>query len=114
MTTPQTATLSEWLSEQIAADETVARDWMHNPSKVQIFGGGTGYERLVDPAHVLAVCAAHRRIVDLSDAIDAEMRNLAGTPAEHIAVARRSACDVALTALATAYADRPGFQEAWR
>lgn len=72
-------------------------------------------------AHVLAVCKAHREIVDwvIVNAVDVDNEWGDGCTAEQIRAGechdRQTATALEpLRALALAYADRPGFREDWR
>jgi hypothetical protein len=125
MTDARTLTLTDFLLACIAEDEAVAQAagpgrWKHDGSwwlegvEHEVVGPDEvafthpAYVTHIarhDPAHVLAVCAAHRRIVGLHDVVDSSGGcAFCGEPAP---------CDH-LRALGSVYADRPGFQEAWR
>lgn len=128
-------TLASFLLRCIAADEAVANaagdgHWTAEPSDawqaIEIVGvdmmiydeGGHSETQAAhiarqDPAHVLAVCTAHRAIVELHSA---------GVDPEHGCEPRFSGnpwwddaapCPT-LRALASAYADRDGWREEWR
>lgn len=95
-----TVTLTDFILQQIAEDEAAYRAEAAGIEWLTVDG-----RNLWD--HVLAVCAAHRRIVEFfagySDA-GPETPNIGG-----ILIAE----DAALTALASIYADHPGFREEW-
>jgi len=99
--TTATTTLTDWLLACITDDEAVAR--------ANMAGGpfGTSYRRgvdgslLVPPARVLAECEAKRRIVERHRSCD------------DVSFGDQSTCPD-LCDLALPYADRPGYQEAWR
>ena len=99
-------TITEFLLARIAEDEAVARDWAFLDSrgigKVSIHGGGTGYERIINPARAMAECAAKRAIVEAIERHREE--EWEGDPI-HAAV---------LQPLAAVYADHPDYDEAWR
>ena len=62
-------TLTEFLLARIHDREAVAHDIQHTERPgvvpmVQVFGGGALIREMVDPAHILAECAAKRRIVN--------------------------------------------------
>lgn len=109
--TPATQTLAAWLLEQIAADEAVAR------GRLALVASVPECERMAaqavrdllprlpgedasDPAHVLAVCEAHRRIVNVA--------RYAPDGPDGWGFRRT------LRALAAIYADRDGWREEWR
>jgi hypothetical protein len=117
MTSPQTATLTDWLLARVAEDEANVWDFAE-----------------VDRPHVLAVCAAHRRIVErhqptpmldhyeygctcgFSDHRWSECRACGAhldDEGEYDRGIRGRVCPD-LAALASIYADRPGFREEWR
>lgn len=109
-------TITEFLLARIAEDERIGRDWQHNPGKVEIHGGGTGYYGLANPERILAECQAKRAIIEQADEatgldmqVDGEFR-----------VGRRDETtepylgDVLLRALAAVYADHPDYDQAWR
>lgn len=119
-------TLTEFLLEQIAADEAAARDlgnWMHLETPIyRMFDDDPEVQQDIDakdyaktfarfvhaqgiPAHVLAVCEAHRRIVE-AVTTGAFYRDTDGTLFP-------SALAI-LRPLAAIYADRDGFREEWR
>lgn len=102
MTTP-TPTLAEWLLDRIAEDEREADVMMRQYQS----GGDVSSRRW---RRVLAECGAKRRIVELHD------------EALHAEFDRRDASAMGawlmhqdvLRALASVYADAPGFREEWR
>lgn len=119
-----------FLLARIADEETVARDWApqlargHAPVVVH---GGAGYRRLASPAHVLAECAARRRIVELhapryavvyreserllAEAFDQDkVRVVAGSGPLWM----HPASEQTLLALAQPYAGHPDFHPSWR
>ena len=135
--TATTQTIAEFILEQIAAEEAVAQAaiehapipwesdrWVSDSATLQdadrcpVFADSDGYAGHAppdvtahiarhDPAHVLAVCEAHRRIVALH-APDDEGFHIC-----HDSLADDSDCGE-LRALAAIYADRDGFREEWR
>lgn len=141
---PMTAdTLTGWLLEQIAEDERVARaqvtdrpEWRHAIEDYYVLEGHP------DPARVLVECAAKRAIVELHagteefvewfDAPEVGRAEVCPTcrpadptewhppvgaagvrPDGFVASYVLAPCPT-LRALATVYADRPGFREEWR
>lgn len=116
--TTDTATLTDWLTQQLDADEAeINRGRSHN-------GGGTYANDnygclLVDPAHVLAQVAAHRAIVEMHREHYVEWVDVEGD--DRFAWSCTSGCDPedgypcpTLRALAAIYADRDGWREEWR
>lgn len=95
-------TLTEFLLARLAEDETIARDWRHNRDKVEIHGGGTGYERLVNPDHVLADVEAKRAVLRLLDQIGGHYEPNSARVVPNI---RRL--------LAAPYADHPDYDQEW-
>ncbi len=129
-----TTTLSSWLLDQIAADEEVALEvaaWrvrigedVGQPVEGEDRRFFAGYDSggpsvSVGAERVLDLCAAHRQIVELHDAYDTPQQMTYGTI---VACAECGSVDDSpvawpcptLRALATAYADRPGYREEWR
>lgn len=114
--------LAEWLLGCIAEDEQVAWEAADDGYGAIDWAGESGptdvHIARHDPAHVLAVCDAHRRIVELADDASTDR----GTVILEFCVGSAEieeawATDpgaLILKALATAYADRPGFREEWR
>lgn len=119
--------LTEWLLACIAEDETVAkaaqenstgggRWWVDGPAeksrKFWVYATGEKFAHVQiadhiarhDPAHVLAVCKAHRAIVEAAREYSPELEH--GDNGEW-------AFDVTLRAIASIYADRPGWREEW-
>lgn len=143
MTTPQTATLTSWLLSCIAEDEAAARVFVNELGVAERWGCDEvgakvrdlreaipfGLDDLVttgrthmdaahiarhDPAHVLAVSAAHRRIVEL---------HRDGRSGDYIEPWCATCSDdedlvylpcPTLRALASAYADHEDWREEWR
>lgn len=117
-------TLTEWLLEQIEADEAMARAVLtarFGWASVDFHGAEcAAHGARWDPARVLAECAAKRAIVEMwaeavtdDDGTDDSEETLRFTIDEQhtgVVVALR---DV-IRALASVYADRPGWQEEWR
>lgn len=118
-------TLAAWLLKQIAADEAVARAATEGPWRRGMTRSGfvsvegppwTIAGNLAEndathiarqsPAHVLAVCEAHRHIVQACEPIY-------GTDGWEYDDAPELAWTT-LRALAAIYADRGGFREEWR
>jgi len=94
------ATVEEW---QTSYDRTMPRSYVESAVEVDIHAA-----RLIalhDPAAVLADIAAKRAILDeIVPALEGY---------EWDAVAERSTTERLVRLLASAYADRPGYQEAW-
>lgn len=94
-------TITEFLLARIADDESVGRDWEHlarfGGNKVSIYGGGLGYERLINPARVQAECAAKRAVISLCE-------EYVVSDVEH----------EVLRTLAAVYADHTDYDPAWR
>lgn len=119
--------LTEWLLACIAEDETLAEAAAETWDSDRDGGWFNGlwdetgtHVRRNDPAHVLAVCKAHRAIIDWffwnAEAIDGEWGD--GCDVEQIRAGECHDRHVAqslrpLRALATIYADRPGWREEW-
>lgn len=114
--TTDTLTLTQFLLREIAADEEAARAviadeprWDNSWTEEYEPDSPSPAARMIarhDPAHVLAVCAAHRSIVEEhSGANDERCQSWAGNWLDE-------PCDT-LRALATIYADRPGFDPRW-
>jgi hypothetical protein len=156
--TTTTQTLADWLLGCIAEDEAVARTaspgpWHTDGEEVRAVDDITVCDAFAlsgpqtratadhiarqDPAHVLAVCAAHRAIVELHESWPVLVEGppqLESLGSDMTAMTMRMARQIAwlttaeyrarfgdeppaapmLRALALAYADRPGFQESWR
>jgi hypothetical protein len=140
--TTGTQTIAEFLLEQIAADEAVARAaahlsdgggrwWVDGPAaqsgKHWIYATGEKFnDREIadfiahqDPAHVLAVCEAHRRIVELHVEDEGVCRVCQWDRDCDQPVYTHNddpawlyPCPT-LRALAAIYADRDGFREEW-
>lgn len=127
-----TTTLSSWLLDQIAADEEVALEvaaWrvrigedVGQPVEGEDRRFFAGYDSggpsvSVGAERVLALCAAHRQIVKLHEVAhyctDGTLQHPVGPPHFAGGDERYPLCPT-LRALATAYADRPGFREEWR
>jgi hypothetical protein len=114
VTAPQTATLSDFLLACIAEDEAVARavpDDTDPKSAASVFSSLSEPTGTVEmqPAHVLATCAAHRRIVERCG----PYLDPFSLTTERACTAEAELADDTLRTLATAYADRPGFREEW-
>jgi len=135
--------LIEWLLACITEDEVVAKEaqenstgggrwWVDGPAeksrKFWVYATGEKFAHVqiadhiarYDPAHVLAICKAHREIVDWflwnAEAIDGEWGD--GCDVEQIRAGQCHDRHVAqslrpLRTLATIYADRPGWREEW-
>ena len=107
--------LAAFLLEQIAADEAAAsRGRRHNDAST--YASDNYGCLLVDPAHVLAVCAAHRAIVEEW----VEFRTIADATAADAPLSRAYAqsgvvkgLERAVTHLASIYADRDGWRDEW-
>jgi len=108
--------LVEWLRACIAEDEAEALEWRRRCSP--------SLPTLAEPAHVLAVCAAHRAIVELHANDDGNCSTCGdengwtgdGDGGEFFDNDRSAVdfpCDT-IKALAGIYADRPGYREEWR
>jgi len=109
-------TLTEFLLARIAEREMLARDLRHQaysgPSPLLSHGGGTLLRDLLDPEQMLAECAAKRAILDLAATITGMADEIWNEwPSPHVTVIDG---DVILRALALPYADREGYDEAWR
>lgn len=120
MTETRTETLAEFLLARIAEDETLARsaltdevaDWWAQ-DWAEVDDTSRALVDRFDPHRVLAVCAAHRRIVELHAPM--------GTARVVCAVCWNARfvghedwpCPT-LLALAQPYADHPDFREEWR
>lgn len=124
MTTTPTATLTSFLLDRIAEDESSARTAALTEGQREYLWDGFAKagvaglaERLVagchDPARAVAECEAHRRIVELhtDGETDPDYPWCETCSGEIHAV--RWPCPT-LRALASIYADHPEFQEAWR
>lgn len=106
--TTETLTLSAWLLERIAAWEKVAeRAGSFTPWDEDFQNDNYGH-LTVQPSVILAVCKAHRAIVeDLAELVDYDRDKFIVSP-DVLAVAWRT-----LRALASVYADAPGYREEW-
>ena len=136
-------TLTEFLLARIASDEAVARVllrdlevqietegfaadergpftparmlaaqlWAHydGQTRWRNFARGHHIATLADPARVLAECEAKRRIVEDFEVYAADAR----TERTEFAAGRRHAALLAVTQIATVYADHPDFDPAW-
>lgn len=122
--------LTEWLLACIAEDEAVARDALAESNLAAVFESpiihhesATVAEHVVrhQPSRVLAVCKAHRAIVEhqralaeawetLGDALD---RTDDGGGTDDEDEEDDTPLPLVLRALATIYADRPGWREEW-
>ncbi|HEY5201344.1 MAG TPA: DUF6221 family protein [Acidothermaceae bacterium] len=103
-------TLTEWLLEQIAEDERSVASGEHLPPLNSMVLPVTEYGREsigLERSRWLAECDAKRRIV--------EIHKIGLDPCDaHDGVTLESVpCDT-MRALALPYADRDGYQEAWR
>ena len=135
MTDTATTSLAAWLLEQVSADEEAARAAMERAETPwratygrQVETARDGY--LVtpedehsystdppdevaahiarhDPAHVLAVAAAHRKIIEALQRAEQHVAEVGGRH-ENLHGLRE-----AVRALAAAYAGRPGWREEW-
>jgi hypothetical protein len=118
--------LADWLLERFAEDEAGPRNWLEArriPMEDRVAGrvgiplqygtGGVDTEWVVDPARVLAECAAKRRIVK-----DWQTWNHAALTTDYHANPNPSAYAHALHRvlqnLALPYADHPDYREEWR
>lgn len=112
--------LTEWLLACIAEDEAVARHkgadamtghrWKHAPENVY---QEIQSEVLDNCRHALAVCKAHREVVEAYvDAVSADDNE---TDTEEHWVTSRVEAELreVVLRLATIYADRPGWREEW-
>ena len=99
---PRVNDLASWLLEHIAEDERIAEEWRGEP--------------LI--SRVLAECEAKRRIVETLDIAERNFQGVHRAAADYarveLAMALRDALLYAVQLLALPYADRPGYQEAWR
>ena len=142
--TPTTATdLTAFLLREIEADEAAARavyrsdhwyvDSEWRDDRAELVGGGKILASFTDedppvadhiarhdPAHVLAVCAAHKKVVELAQDANAQAAMVAaalgpnGLAGAGLAAEMKVlACEAAVKALAAAYADRLGWREEW-
>lgn len=106
MTPAATQSLADWLLERIAEDE---RRWAAEKATVsdkrvrRMFLNSAEY-LVVDPARVLAQCAAHRAIVE-EHRLDGDVCAMCGWQDER-------GCPT-LRALASIYRDHEGFREEW-
>jgi hypothetical protein len=111
-------TLTEFLVLQIAADEA------HVTSALALHGSGTEWPlgHPLDPGRAAAECAAHLRIVELH-AIDCWVGTgpdggdeyfCAGCMGTGTAPTPDGVVCPTLAALASVYADRPGYSDEWR
>lgn len=124
--TAATLTLADFLLARIDEDEALARDMQHQAQAgrplLTLNGGGTALRELVDPARVLAECAAKRAIVELHAAFP----RIAGwdeAPTVHCATCSECCttdwdtntypCPT-IRHLATIYADHPDYSPEWR
>jgi len=119
MTDVTTMTLTEFYLARIAEREAVARAAEQTWESDRDGGWWIGCEdetqahfALNDPTRVLAECAAQRAIVALAATITDMAGEIRGEwPHPHVAVIDG---DLILRALALPYADREGYDEAWR
>jgi hypothetical protein len=110
--TTQTTPLASWLLDRIEADEAAARAVPATETyRVESSAAGASpwlladHYRRHDPARVLAQCAAYRRIVELHH--EGPAGSCETCSGEYLP------CST-LRALASIYADAPGFREEWR
>jgi uncharacterized membrane protein len=126
-------TLTDFLLARIAEDEAAARpgaqasisDWEAEGCAVvcltatiaeDVNFGLAPHIANWEPARVLADCEAKRRIMELRDLVDQEIRRVSAADHERATDARntRLGLDMAIKALALPYADHPEFREEWR
>jgi hypothetical protein len=119
-TTVTTETLASWLLRQIAEDEATAPA-VCSPTAFDDYDHAHcgDISPFSQPAHVLAVCAAHRAIVQwCSEREQVQVGLMLGDAARESDFIpgrlKHPADSVVLRYLASAYADRDGFREEWR
>lgn len=112
MTATDTTTLTQWLNAQLDAEQADAeRGRRHNAPGT--YANDNYGCLLVDPARVLAQVAAHRAIVELHTAPTSGGQYDPACHVDGYGLPSPDDCDT-LRALATIYADQPGFREEWR
>jgi len=107
-------TITEFLLARWDADETIARDWQHNRLKVEIHGGGSGYERLVNPERVLADIEAKRQAIDAAWADHERIEGEWGMCQSQEQMDAKGDVPDVVRALASVYADHPDYDPSWR
>jgi hypothetical protein len=107
--TTATTSLAAWLLAQIEADEAWARA---AAAEGFVFTAPSGGKVAIVPVgHVLATCAAHRRIVELHVA-DIDPNWDPACSEDDYGLRTPDECQE-LRALASIYADRAGWREEW-
>jgi uncharacterized protein DUF6221 len=115
MSDTKTETLADWLLSKTAEDEAKAQAACGLPiydavnRSLACQAEDVAFVNRHDPAHVFAVCAAHRRIVESYLEPIPTGANLT----DYIRGTQAAYHD-AMLALAQAYADHDGFREEWR
>jgi hypothetical protein len=121
--TATTASLTTWLLEQIALEEDGRVRSLRDLAEAMRLRGDVLVADFLDEesARVLATCAAHRAIVEIHEEIEeAYPPPRDGSPRPHCCSECSATgeypggwpCDT-LAALASIYADKPGFREEW-
>ena len=108
-------TLTDWLLEQIDTDERTARDVQHQARfarpMVEVHGGGTGVRSLTDPDRWLAQCAAYRAVIEAAWADHMMIEGEWGMGQSRDQMDAKGDVPDVVIALASIFADRPGYQE---
>lgn len=115
MSTPETQdqTLTEFLLARIEEDEIAARSARaiydrSEPMPSRLLGA------YLNPARVLAECAAKRRIVELRESMASQVQKFEGhRPSADLLRSQVIAYDTALRALASVYADHEDYRQEW-
>lgn len=100
MTETSTANLAEWLLEQIAEDEQVARKTGEDPVDSE-------HQARWPPARVLAECEAKRKTIEH---INEQHDSAHGEPGSFLPPEWAEILKI----LALPFADRPGYRPEWR
>jgi hypothetical protein len=106
-------TITEFLLDRIADDERIARLFDDvEPTPVEVYSPESGwFERMPDPARVLAECAAKRAIVEWGVRVTDRAVQYPGDVAYVFAA---GLVDRQTQYLAAVYADHPDYDETWK
>ncbi len=100
------ATVEEWSAGNRPMPQTYANEI------VEMDASAAGHIIRHDPAHVLGLVAAHRRLLDLAERFDLDAGDLAAAGEPEFLTLRSTARLIRAT-VASAYADRPGYRPEW-
>lgn len=113
--------LAAWLLEQLAEDQSEARDALERTTTSRRMIRGRMVEVKMEPprwrstawppSRVLAECDAKRKIVEHAQTIAAEVRE---DGSNVLLYGQHLALQTVLKQLALPYADRPGYRQEWQ